>query len=210
MRLKSLLVICSLLMACLASPALAAERGNAADFEGVWDTVLTGPNGESSVLITLHVSGTAVTGYVVSKMHPEFNSTIAGTVDPSKDGTAAGGVFAYQWGDGRTGSFIISVDGWMGGFVSYPESSKKYVWEGIRISAPTPKPQPTQKGVKVTAEVTGYDVPGGNDKCYLNPGDTATLLGVEEGDPNWKHLQGTGACDGRDFWVYDEGVLEQL
>jgi hypothetical protein len=65
-------------------------------------------------------------------------------------------------------------------------------------------------GMRITAEVTGYDAPRGNDKCYLHPGDTAAFLGVDEEDPIWKHLQGTGACNGQDFWIYDDGKLEEL
>jgi hypothetical protein len=65
--------------------------------------------------------------------------------------------------------------------------------------------------VRITAEVTGYDDAGGGpDKCYLQAGDTADLLGSDPGDPAWKHLQGAGVCDGDDFWIYDDGKLANL
>jgi hypothetical protein len=75
---------------------------------------------------------------------------------------------------------------------------------------PAKKPVPAADGMRITAEVTGYDAPGGNDRCYLNPGDTAELIEVYADDPAWKHLQGAGVCDGQDFWIYDDGKLDEL
>ena len=69
---------------------------------------------------------------------------------------------------------------------------------------------PPQGGGAVTfsGATTGYDEVAGNDKCYAEVGDKAALLGVSPGNPIWKHLQGTtGDCAGKDFWVYDDGVL---
>ena len=37
------------------------------------------------------------------------------------------------------------------------------------------------------------------------------MIGSDQGEPKWKHLLGTGACDGQDFWIYDDkGILEAL
>jgi hypothetical protein len=77
-------------------------------------------------------------------------------------------------------------------------------------AAAKPKPEPAQGGVAIIKKVTGYDAPDGNDRCYLDPGETAKLLGVDPDDSIWKHLQGIGACDGQDFWVYDQGELRAL
>lgn len=215
---SSLLVCVGLLMAWFASPALAAGRGNAADFAGVWDTVASSG---AEYRMTLRVDATSVSGEFVNSTHPELSGYIFGTVDPSLDGKASGGVLTYVWNQPNIqpeiqgkGSFIVTTDGTMAGFFTIDgPSKKKHTWEGKRIATapkPSPKPGPTQNGVKVTADTTGYDAPGGNDKCYLNPGDTAGLLGVDKDDPTWKHLQGTDACDGEDFWVYDDGVLRDL
>ena len=65
--------------------------------------------------------------------------------------------------------------------------------------------------VRITTGVTGYDAAGGGpDKCYLQQGDTADLIGSDPGDPTWKHLQANGLCNGDDFWIYDDGKLENL
>lgn len=215
----SILLICvGVFVAAFASPALAAKRGNAADFAGVWETEI--PDVNARYRLTLRVEGNNVDGEFVNLQDPRYNGTIGGVVDPSLDGTAKGGRFDFycyqpKVKTGCTGYFIVGVDNTIAGFTMMDGDAtrKQYGWEGKRklgTASTTQTPEPTKKGVKVVADVTGYDAPGGGDRCYLSPGDTAALLGVDDGDPTWKHLQGTGSCDGQDFWVYDEGQLQEL
>ena len=80
----------------------------------------------------------------------------------------------------------------------------------VRNITPTPvvvTPPPTATVVK---KVTMYDACQGNDRCYLDPGDTLTVVqnpatGAGCGDPNWINLTGTsGQCNGKNGFVYNQ------
>lgn len=209
------------------SDGTSAERGNAADFTGTWATTL--PDVGASYTLALEVKGTSVIG-VFSGKDGQYDGTLKGKVDPSKDGTAGGGRMEYTYRQPAIdatggGYFIVSDEGTIAGF-TYSDDSKndKYVWQGTLLSKkiPTipedgedggddPDPDPQGGTVRITEAVTGYDKEGGGpDKCYLNEGDEAELLGVGTKDDTWKHLKGDDICGGDDFWLYDDGKLEEL
>ncbi|MGE3306075.1 MAG: hypothetical protein AB7I52_08905 [Rhizobiaceae bacterium] len=76
---------------------------------------------------------------------------------------------------------------------------------------PQPEPEPEQPDgtLKVVKQVTGYHDIEGEDACYFKVGDTATFI-EEAGDenPNWIKVEGTsGACNGQEVWVYNDGKM---
>jgi hypothetical protein len=81
----------------------------------------------------------------------------------------------------------------------------------VRITAPTPPP-PTAATATVGKEVTMYKACQGSDLCYLNPGDTLTVVQnpatAAKCDRNWIQLTGTsGQCNGQTGFVYNQGEL---
>ena len=207
---STLLICVGLLTAGFASPALAA--GTSADFEGVWETEVVEVN--AHYRLYLHHDGNKVEGNFVSEQDPKYNGTLKGSVEKGR--------LTYSYvqpevkGEGF-GYFTIDSDFTITGLTSPGRGlGKQYRWRGTPDQSTlnahtTTKPEPAQNGVKVTGAVTGYDAPSGNDKCFLHEGETATVIGSDQSEPKWKHLQGTGACDGQDFWIYDEkGILKAL
>jgi hypothetical protein len=66
----------------------------------------------------------------------------------------------------------------------------------VRNITPTPVVTPPPATATVGKEVTMYNACQGNDLCYLNPGDTLTVVqnpaaGAGCGDPHWIKLTGT-------------------
>ena len=75
----------------------------------------------------------------------------------------------------------------------------------------TPPPPPAATAT-VTNDVTMYDAcRQGHDFCYLNPGDTLTVVqnpAANCPDNNWIKLTGTsGQCNGKTGFVYNQGEL---
>jgi hypothetical protein len=208
-----------------------ATRGNADDFTGTWQTAI--PKVNARYEMVLKVDGDSVIGWFINLEDRQYNGYITGTVNPGLDGSPEGGRLDYTYrqenGGRGSGYFVVASDGTMAGFTQTLDDSTKYGWEGFRTGRDIPKeiadvPNDeiligrdddddgrTGKRVRITADVTGYDKAGGGpDKCYLADGDTANLLGSDPGDQNWKHLQGQNVCNGDDFWIYDDGKLENL
>ena len=80
------------------------------------------------------------------------------------------------------------------------------------ITPPPPPPPPTAATATVGKEVTMYKACQGSDLCYLNPGDTLTVVQnpatAAKCDRNWIQLTGTsGQCNGQTGFVYNQGEL---
>jgi hypothetical protein len=86
----------------------------------------------------------------------------------------------------------------------------------VRNTTPTPPTPPTPPPAAtatVNQSVTMYNLCGGkgSDLCYLNPGDTLTVVqnpAPNCGDPRWIKLTGTsGQCNGQTGFVFNQGEL---
>jgi hypothetical protein len=77
----------------------------------------------------------------------------------------------------------------------------------------TTPPPPTAARATVGKEVTMYRACQGQDLCYLNPGDTLTVVenpatATDCADHHWIKLTGTsGQCNGQTGFVYNQGEL---
>ncbi|MBX3577043.1 MAG: hypothetical protein KF723_07525 [Rhizobiaceae bacterium] len=60
----------------------------------------------------------------------------------------------------------------------------------------------------VVEAVTGYNQPGGDDRCYLEAGDKVVLVMKKDDDPIWVMIEGwTGGCKDMRAWIYNDGKL---
>jgi hypothetical protein len=82
----------------------------------------------------------------------------------------------------------------------------------VRNITPTPVVTPPAATATVGKDVTMYKACQGDDLCYLNPGDTLTVVQnpatAAKCDGNWIQLTGTsGQCNGQTGFVFNQGEL---
>jgi hypothetical protein len=206
----SILLTCAgLFLVCFSVPAISQERGNAADFAGEWQTVI--PKVNARYKIVLRVDRHHVTGDVYNTQDSQYNGSITGTVDPSLDGTPKGGRLDFFFvqpivGQKSTGYFIVAVDGTIAGFVSTEGDSKKYGWEGKRVSGGNTKPTPPAAAMtRVKQAVDMYETE--NDQNLLRSLPAGTMVQLIRCNANDR----CNVVDqGQQGWIYDGAGYDTL
>jgi hypothetical protein len=193
---SSLLVCVGLIMATLASPALAfVTTGTGADFEGAWDTVIAEINAKFRVY--LHHEGNEITGNFENQQGaPQYNGRLKGVVE--------NGRLYYTWWQPKTGAtgdgqFTIASDGILSGVVRNNGESVYRHWEGhptkstaaAHATAPGGGGDDNGGGGGGGADIrtvgangtTVYEDADGTTETgeYLNPGDQVTVVDC----PTW-------------------------